>query len=67
MMQKILIGLIAMIGSFLALILLQPSDYQIARTTTISAPPQDVFAQIDDFHRWQAWSPWAERDPKAKV
>lgn len=67
MMQKILIGLIAMIGSFLALILLQPSDYQIARTTTISAPPQDVFAQIDDFHRWQAWSPWAERDQKAKV
>jgi len=67
MMQKILIGLIAMIGSFLALILLQPSDYQITRTTTISAPPQDVFAQIDDFHRWQAWSPWAERDPKAKV
>ena len=67
MMQKILIGLIAMIGSFLALILLQPSDYQITRTTTISAPAQDVFAQIDDFHRWQAWSPWAERDPKAKV
>lgn len=67
MMQKILIGLIATIGSFVALILLQPSDYQITRTTTIAAPAQDVFAQIDDFHRWQAWSPWAERDPKAKA
>ncbi len=66
-MQKILVGLIATIGSFVALILLQPSDYRIARSMMISAPAQEVFAQIDDFHRWQAWSPWAERDPKAKV
>jgi hypothetical protein len=26
-----------------------------------------VFAQIDDFHRWQDWSPWAKRDPAAKA
>lgn len=67
MMQKILVGLLATIGSFAALILLQPSEYRIVRTTTIAAPAQDVFAQIDDFHRWQTWSPWAERDPKAKT
>ena len=67
MMQKILVGLIATIGSFVALILLQPSDYQVTRTMTVAAPAQEVFAQIDDFHRWQAWSPWAERDPKAKT
>jgi carbon monoxide dehydrogenase subunit G len=67
MMQKILVGLIATIGSFVALILLQPSDYRITRATTIAAPAQEVFAEIDDFHRWQAWSPWADRDPKAKV
>lgn len=54
MMQKILIGLIATIGSFVALILLQPSDYRITRTATIAAPAQDVFAQIDNFRRWQA-------------
>ncbi len=67
MMQKVLVGLIATIGSFVALILLQPSDYQVTRTTTVAAPAQEVFAQIDDFHRWQAWSPWAERDPKVKT
>lgn len=67
MMQKILVGLIATIGSFVALILLQPSDYRITRAITIAAPAQEVFAEIDDFHRWQAWSPWADRDPKAKV
>lgn len=67
MMQKIFIGLIATIGSFLALILLQPSDYRVTRTMVMSAPAATVFAQIDDFHRWQAWSPWAKRDPAAKA
>jgi len=67
MMQKILIGLIATIGSFLALILLQPSEYSVSRTMMMSAAAPDIFAQIDDFHRWQAWSPWAKRDPKAKA
>jgi hypothetical protein len=67
MMQKILVGLIATIGSFVVLILLQPSEYRVSRTMVMSAPAPDVFAQIDDFHRWQAWSPWAKRDPKAKA
>jgi hypothetical protein len=22
-----------------------------------------VFAQVNDFHNWKAWSPWAKRDP----
>ena len=67
MMQKILVGLIATIGSFVALILLQPSDYRVSRTMVMSAPAPDIFAQIDNFHRWQAWSPWAKRDPAAKA
>jgi hypothetical protein len=25
-----------------------------------------VFAQVNDFHNWQAWSPWAKIDPAAK-
>ncbi len=67
MMQKILIGLIATIGSFVVLILLQPSEYRVTRTALMSAPAPDIFAQIDDFRRWQAWSPWAQRDPAAKA
>lgn len=67
MMQKIFIGLIATIGSLFALVLLQPSDYRVTRTMVMSAPAATVFAQIDDFHRWQAWSPWAKRDPAAKA
>ena len=67
MMQKIFVGLIATIGSFLTLIMLQPADYRVSRTMVMSAPAATVFAQIDDFHRWQDWSPWAKRDPAAKA
>ena len=32
----------------------------------MSAPPAAVFAQVNDFHNWEAWSPWAKLDPAAK-
>jgi uncharacterized protein YndB with AHSA1/START domain len=42
----------------------QPSAFAITRTTTIAATPAAVFAQVNDFHKWQAWSPWAKMDPQ---
>jgi uncharacterized protein YndB with AHSA1/START domain len=44
----------------------QPTDFRITRTTVISAPPPVVFAQVNDFHQWDAWSPWAKLDPATK-
>ena len=26
-----------------------------------------MFAQVNDFHKWDAWSPWAKLDPNAKI
>ena len=37
------------------------------RTATMSAPAAVVFDQVNDFHKWEAWSPWAKLDPNAKV
>jgi hypothetical protein len=33
----------------------------------ISAPAPVVFAQVNDLHRWENWSPWAKLDPNMKV
>jgi carbon monoxide dehydrogenase subunit G len=33
------------------------------REIEIAAPPEVVFAQINDFHKWVAWSPWEHIDP----
>jgi hypothetical protein len=67
MFLKILIALVAVVAAFAAYIALQPSEYRIARSATIAAPAPDVFAQVNDFHKWEAWSPWAELDPTAKT
>ena len=32
----------------------------------MSAPAPLVFAEVNDFHRWQAWSPWEGIDPALK-
>lgn len=65
MLKKILIGLAALIVAFLIVVALQPSEYRVVRTAGVSAPPAAVFAQINDFHKWEAWSPWAKLDPAA--
>jgi uncharacterized protein YndB with AHSA1/START domain len=67
MLKKILIALAALIAVFLIVVALQPSEFQVERTATIGAPPATVFDQVNDFHKWDAWSPWAKLDPGAKI
>ncbi len=66
MLKKILIALAVIVLVFVVVVALQPSEYLVVRTAGISAPPAVVFAQIADFHKWEAWSPWAKLDPAAK-
>jgi len=44
----------------------QSDGWYVVRSGTMRATPHAVFAQLDDFHRWQAWSPWADLDPQAQ-
>jgi hypothetical protein len=67
MFKKILIGLAAIVVAFVAYVAMQPSEYRVARSATIAAPAPAVFAQVNDFHNWEGWSPWANLDPNAKA
>jgi hypothetical protein len=67
MFKKILIGLAVIVAVFAVIVALQPSEFRIVRSAAISAPAPEVFAQVNDFHNWQAWSPWAKLDPAAKA
>src|SRR5206468_3186084 len=40
--------------------------FRIERGTTIKAPPEKIFALINDFHNWGSWSPWEKMDPTMK-
>jgi len=67
MLKKILIAVLLLIVAFVVVVALQPSEFKVARSTTIAAPVADVFPNVNDFHKWEAWSPWAKLDPDAKV
>lgn len=66
MLKKILIGLAVLVVGLLIVIALQPSSYRIARSARFTAAPAEVFAQVNDFKAWEAWSPWAKLDPAVK-
>lgn len=67
MLKIILIALAVVIAVFAVVVALQPSEFRVARSTTISAPPQVVFAQVDDLRKWEAWNPWQKVDPAMKL
>ena len=67
MLKKILLVLVALIVVFAVVVALQPSEFRVERAVTIVAPAAKVFGEVNDFHKWDAWSPWAKLDPDAKV
>ncbi len=62
----VLVALAALVVVLVVVIAVQPLEFRITRTATMSAPPEIVFAQVNDFHKWVAWSPWEEIDPALK-
>lgn len=67
MLKKILMIFVLLIVGFAIVVAMRPSDFRVERSSTIAAPPAAVFAQVNDFHKWEAWSPWAKLDPNAKT
>jgi hypothetical protein len=66
MLIPILIAIAAIIVVLVIIIATRPADFRITRTAAMPAQPMVVFAQINDFHKWEAWSPWAKLDPACK-
>ena len=67
MLKIIGLCVLAVLVAFLGIVALSPSDYKVTRSTEIAAPPAEVHALINDFHKWDAWSPWAKLDPTMKT
>jgi hypothetical protein len=66
-MDFILFLITAAIAIFFIYVARLPSAFRITRYASISAPVDLVFAQVNDFHHWQAWSPWARIDPESNT
>lgn len=44
----------------------RPDEFRVQRAIAIKAPPERIFALIQDLHGWAAWSPYEKKDPAMK-
>lgn len=64
---SIVVGvMVALVAAVLIFAATQPDTFRIERKIDIKAAPDKVFAVVDDFHQWTAWSPWEHLDPNMK-
>jgi len=62
----IVLGVLAVIAILAIYVSTRPTEFRVSRSATMTAPADAIFAQVNDFHNWEAWSPWAKMDPNAK-
>lgn len=63
MLTYILVALVAVVVIILGMALTKPNSFRLQRSAHIGAEPGKVFALLDDFRAWTAWSPWEKLDP----
>jgi hypothetical protein len=70
MLVNVLLIVLAVIAvaliALVAIVAMQPNELRVSRSATITAPVSEVFAQVKDFRKWSAWSPYEKRDPAMK-
>lgn len=66
MVKTIAIAAALLVAGFLMVAATKPDIFRVQRSALIQAPPGKVHALIDDFDRWQSWSPWEKKDPAMK-
>ena len=66
LLRRTLVALAVIVGVLVVVVAMQPPAFRVARTAIIAAPAAAAFAQVNDFHKWAAWNPWAKIDPAMK-
>lgn len=66
MLKAIAIAVVVLIAGVLVVAATKPDTFRVQRAASINAPPEKVFALINDFKAWPSWSPWEKKDPAMK-
>ena len=63
-----IIGLVVVlvVAAVLIFAATRPDAFRVERVASIKAPPEKIFALINDLHGWAAWSPYEKKDPAMK-
>jgi ribosome-associated toxin RatA of RatAB toxin-antitoxin module len=63
--KNIVIGLAVFIAVLALVGFVLPREYKVERSTSIQAPAEVVFEQVNDLKKNEAWTPW--KDPEMTV
>jgi uncharacterized protein YndB with AHSA1/START domain len=66
MIKKIAIVVAVIIAGVLTFAATKPDTFRVERSAGIKAPPEKIFAILNDFQKWGSWSPWEKKDPTMK-
>jgi len=58
--------LVVAIAGVLIFAATQPDTFRVQRTASVKAPPEKIFALINDLRGWASWSPYEAKDPAMK-
>ena len=58
MLKTVVIVVVVLIVALLVFAATKPDTFRVQRAARINAPPEKIFALINDFHSWGSWSPF---------
>ncbi len=67
MLKTILLVVAAALAALLIYAATKPDGFRLQRSTTIAAPPDKVFALINDLRLLNSWNPFVKIDPKQVI
>lgn len=62
MLKAFLLVVAAAIAALLIYAAFKPDSFRLSRSTTIAAPPDKVFALINDLRQFNTWNPFAKKE-----
>lgn len=67
MLRTIVLTVAVVIAAVLAYAAVKPDSFRLSRSATIAAPPEKVFALINDLRRFNEWNPFARMEPTVAI
>jgi uncharacterized protein YndB with AHSA1/START domain len=58
MFKKIALAVVVLIATILVFAATRPDVFSVERSASIKAAPGKIFPLINDFHQWDAWTPY---------
>jgi hypothetical protein len=66
MLKIIALIFVVLIVALLIYAATKPDVFRVQRSVSIKAPADAIFSLINDFQKWNAWSPYEKLDPAMK-